>query len=139
MQNFPSNGTLNTPPSEDFTNTALQGSMQNILQDNIGAYVQIEFLLGTQGMTARLGVLYAVGTGYVVLYDVGNSNYLVCDIFSIKFVTFFSPDGQNGYIFPVDSMTADTQSAVPQNTTSQNGAIPSTTRQQTAPRRPMRR
>lgn len=134
MQNYPSNGTLNTPPSEDFTNTALQGSMQNILQDNLGAYVQIEFLLGTQGLTSRLGVLYAVGTGYVVLYDVGNSNYLVCDIFSIKFVTFFSPDGQNGYIFPVDGM-GDQQNTAPQNLPAQSTAA----RTQSTARRPMRR
>ena len=135
MQSFPSNGTLNTPPSEDFTNTSLQGSMQNILQDNLGAYVQIEFLLGTQGMTARLGVLYAVGTGYVVLYDVGNSNYLVCDIFSIKFVTFFSPDGQSGYIFPMENMQSENQNTAPQNLPSQSAAV----QRQSVRQRPMRR
>jgi len=134
MQNYPSNGTLNTPPSEDFTNTALQGSMQNILQDNLGAYVQIEFLLGTQGLTSRLGVLYAVGTGYVVLYDVGNSNYLVCDIFSIKFVTFFSPDGQSGYIFPMENMN-ENQNTAPQNLPAQSASA----RTQNTARRPMRR
>lgn len=89
-----------TPTPENFDTAAMQGSFQSVLQDNLGAYVQIEFLLGTQGISTRLGVLYAVGRNYVVLYDVGNRNYIVCDIFSIKFITFFSPDGQSGYIFP---------------------------------------
>lgn len=104
---------INTPPPEDFNTIAMQGSFQNILQDNLGAYVQIEFLLGTQGMTSRLGVLYSVGRNYVVLHDVGNKNYIVCDIFSIKFVTFFSPDGQSGYIFPsVRDAQQDTSSTM---------------------------
>ena len=51
-------------------------------------------------MTSRFGVLYAVGRNYVVLHDVGNQNYIVCDIYSVKFITFFSPDGESGYIFP---------------------------------------
>ena len=88
------------PKSAQQTDPNSQDTFLEVLQDNLGAYVQIEFLIGTQGMTSRFGVLYAVGRNYVVLHDVGNQNYIVCDIYSVKFITFFSPDGESGYIFP---------------------------------------
>ena len=88
------------PQSAQQADPNSQDTLLEVLQDNLGAYVQIEFLIGTQGMTSRFGVLYAVGRNYVVLHDVGNQNYIVCDIYSIKFITFFSPDGESGYIFP---------------------------------------
>ena len=88
------------PQSAQQTDPNSQDTLLELLQDNLGAYVQIEFLIGTQGMTSRFGALYAVGRNYVVLHDVGNQNYIVCDIYSVKFITFFSPDGESGYIFP---------------------------------------
>lgn len=80
-----------TPPEGDFNTEAFVGSMQQILSDNLGQYVVIEFLIGTQGMTTKQGILYAVGRSYVVLYEEVNRNYVVCDIFSVKFVTFYLP------------------------------------------------
>ena len=63
------------PKSAQQTDPNSQDTFLEVLQDNLGAYVQIEFLIGTQGMTSRFGVLYAVGRNYVVLHDVGNQNY----------------------------------------------------------------
>ena len=65
--------------------------IQQILADNIGNFVVCEFLIGTQNMTERSGVLYSVGTGFVVLFEEQTRTYIVCDIFSIKFVTFYLP------------------------------------------------
>ena len=43
------------------------------LQDNLGAYVQIEFLIGTQGMTGVWRPFVTPsGQRLVVLHDVGN-------------------------------------------------------------------
>ncbi len=84
-------GTISTPPQSDFDNPAFQGSMQQILSENLGQFVVIEFLIGTQAMTEKMGILYSVGRGFVVLYEELQNRYVVCDIFSIKFVTFYEP------------------------------------------------
>ena len=43
--------------------------MQQFLNDNLGEYVVIEFLIGTQTLTQKAGILYAVGTSVVTLYE----------------------------------------------------------------------
>ena len=83
--------TITTPPQSDFDTPAFQGSMQQILSENLGQFVVIEFLIGTQAMTEKMGILYSVGRGFVVLYEELQNRYVVCDIFSIKFVTFYEP------------------------------------------------
>ncbi len=71
------------------TEEAYLGSFQAVLQDNLGYFVVIEFLIGTNGLTEKEGVLYAVGNNFVTLYEAETDRYIVCDLFSIKFVTFF--------------------------------------------------
>lgn len=91
-QGIPSpDGTINTPPETDMNTEAFQGSMQQILSENIGAYVVVEFLIGTQNMTLREGYIYNVGRSFLVLYNHDNQEYIVCDVFSVKFVTFPVP------------------------------------------------
>lgn len=85
------NAGINTPPEQNFNTPAMAGSMQQFLSDNIGEYVIIEFLVGTQTMTQKAGVLYAVGTSVVTLYEEVSQTFVTCDIFSVKFVTFFLP------------------------------------------------
>ncbi|MDD2648949.1 MAG: hypothetical protein PHI27_06870 [Eubacteriales bacterium] len=82
---------FNSPAEEDFNNTSLEGSMQQILSDNLGSYVVIESLIGTALVEERAGTLYSVGISYLVLYEETSRTYIVCDIFSIKFVTFYLP------------------------------------------------
>ena len=91
QMNVPDNE-LNVPAAEDFNdNPAFQGSMQQFLSENIGNFVVIDFLIGTQSMTSRQGILYSVGAAFVVLYEETSNTFVVCDIFSIKFVTFYFP------------------------------------------------
>lgn len=85
-----------TPPPVDFNTEEMRGSMQLILSDNIGEFVVIEFLIGTTQIMRKQGILYFVGTSYVTLYDEEANNFIVCDIFSIKFVYFYFP-GQRPY------------------------------------------
>ena len=93
------NGGLVTPPEEDFNTDAMRGSMQQILADNLGNFVVCEFLVGTQAMTRKEGILYNVGRSYLTLYEENSQAFVVCDIFSVKFVTFYLPGqrpGQSG-------------------------------------------
>lgn len=85
-----------TPPPVDFNTEEMRGSMQLILADNIGEFVVIEFLIGTEQMMRKQGILYFVGTSYVTLYDDMANNFIVCDIFSIKFVYFYFPGRRPG-------------------------------------------
>lgn len=86
------------PPTQDFDTVGFQGSMQLILQDNIGSYVLIDFLIGTENIVTKQGILYNVGSQFVVLYDDINQWYVVCDIFTVKFVTFLLPEHRPGQV-----------------------------------------
>lgn len=83
--------TFNTPVQEAFNTEEMQGSMQQILARNIGEYIVAEFLIGTERIMRKQGILYFVGRSFVTLYDDMHNNYIVCDIFSIKFVYFYYP------------------------------------------------
>lgn len=74
-----------------FDSEEMQGSMQQILAQNVGEYVVIEFLIGTERLMRKQGILYFVGRSYVTLYDDMQRDYIVCDLFSIKFVYFYYP------------------------------------------------
>lgn len=111
------NGGISTPPEEDFNTAAMQGSMQQILASNLGLYAVCEFIVGTQAMTRKEGILYTVGRSYMTLYDDSSQNFIVCDIFSLKFVTFYLPGqrpGQTpGSTLPVPSVTIPGVGPVP--------------------------
>lgn len=79
------------PPQENFDSEEMRGSMQMILSQNIGQFVVIEFLIGTQEIVRKQGMLYFVGRSYVTLYDEAANNFIICDIFSVKFVYFYMP------------------------------------------------
>lgn len=85
------NGSITTPPQQQFDSPAMEGSMQQLLSENLGTYVIIEFLIGTQTMTRKAGILYAVGTSVVTLYEEVSQTFVTCDIFSVKFITFYLP------------------------------------------------
>ncbi len=56
------------------------------LKSQIGKLVRIEFLIGTEDLTDRVGILEDVGISYVLLRSIESGNILYCDIYSIKFV-----------------------------------------------------
>ena len=91
------NGAFTVPPDQDFNTMSFQGSMQQVLQENVGKYVIVEFLIGTGSLTSRQGMLYYVGTQFLVLYDEFESRFVVCDIFSVKFVTFLESRSATTY------------------------------------------
>ncbi|MCM1579154.1 MAG: hypothetical protein NC078_10190 [Ruminococcus sp.] len=86
-------------PQQNFDTPEMQGSMQMVLSHNIGEYVLVEFLIGTERLMRKQGILYHVGTSYITLYDDQNNNFIVCDIFSVKFVYFYYPGQRPGQNF----------------------------------------
>lgn len=82
---------INTPTPPDFNTPAMEGSLQQFLADNLGEYVVVEFLIGTQTLVQKAGILYAVGTSVMTLYQELSQTFITCDLFSIKFVTFYLP------------------------------------------------
>lgn len=70
-------------------------TLSAILQENIGNPVTCEFLIGTNNIVRRDGVLYSAGVNFLTLYQPNEGRYVVCDIYSLKFITFYGPRGQN--------------------------------------------
>lgn len=69
---------------ETLTNTAYTPAF---LKRYIGRLVRIEFLIGSNYLDDRSGILMEVGASYVLLRSIQDRNLLYCDIYSIKFVT----------------------------------------------------
>lgn len=78
-------------PTEGSLGVGMYGSMQEALADNLGLYAVCEFVVGTQELTRKEGILYSVGRSFIVLYDENQQNFVICDVFSIKFVTLYLP------------------------------------------------
>ena len=112
MSEMNTGGAFTVPPDQNFDTLGFQGSMQQVLQENVGKYVIVEFLIGTNGLTSRQGMLYYVGTQFLVLFDEFESRYVVCDIFSVKFVTFL--EGRAATTYPALDQTAVQSSSADQ-------------------------
>jgi hypothetical protein len=62
---------------------------QGWLTTQIGKYIKIEFLIGTNMLIDREGILKQVGISFIVIQETGTNDTLMCDIYSIKFVRIF--------------------------------------------------
>ncbi|WRS27797.1 hypothetical protein U6B65_01315 [Oscillospiraceae bacterium MB08-C2-2] len=56
------------------------------LRTKIGSLMRVEFLIGNN-ITDRVGILTDVGASFIVLRALDGGSSMVCDLFSIKFVT----------------------------------------------------
>ena len=121
MSEMNTGGAFNVPPDQNFDTITFQGSMQQVLQENVGKYVIVEFLIGTNGLTSRQGMLYYVGTQFLVLLDEFESRFIVCDIFSVKFVTFL--EGRSATTYPSLDQTAVPGSAGMEASTAESSAF----------------
>ncbi len=66
-----------------------RGSVAAILQQNLGLYVICEFLIGTENIVAREGILYNVGINFITLYQEEDDRYMLCDLYSLKFIAIY--------------------------------------------------
>lgn len=57
------------------------------LREQIGKLVRVEFLIGTNNLTDRIGILEDVGASYILLRSLESGVITYADIYSIKFVT----------------------------------------------------
>lgn len=71
------------------------------LREQIGKLVRVEFLIGTNNLTDRIGILEDVGASYILLRALESGVLTYADIYSIKFVTIspytFPPSTQRYY------------------------------------------
>ena len=66
-----------------------RGSMKALLLRNVGNYVVATFLIGTQTTVSWEGILYDVGNDYLAIYQSGRDQYIVSDLYSLKYVEFY--------------------------------------------------
>lgn len=64
-----------------------KGYVPYYLKSNIGKNVRAEFIIGSSQYTDRTGKLIEVGINYFVLDDVNSRTHVMCDLYSVKFVT----------------------------------------------------
>lgn len=57
------------------------------LKEQIGKLMRVEFLIGTNMLVDRIGILQDVGASYILLRSFENDSLIYCDIYSIKFIT----------------------------------------------------
>ena len=57
------------------------------LREQIGKLMRVEFLIGTNNLVDRIGVLEDVGASYILLRSFENDSLVYCDIYAIKFIT----------------------------------------------------
>ena len=82
------NSVMQRPDST--TNQQDQDTYGEILAANVGAYVLIQFLVGSTSLVDKEGYLYAVGVNFVTIYEPLDDRYVVCDLYSVKFVSIFN-------------------------------------------------
>jgi len=73
------------PPSSEI------GYIPYYLASNIGKNIRAEFIIGSNMYADKTGVLIEVGINYFVIDDVGSRTHIMCDLYSVKFVTILQP------------------------------------------------
>lgn len=92
------NVTINQNSPEILTNSIYTPAF---LREHIGKLMRVEFLIGTNNLMDRIGILEDVGASYILLRGLESDTLTYCDIYSIKFVTIsnrrFNNFMNNGY------------------------------------------
>lgn len=60
--------------------------MNGFLRTQIGRYMRVEQLIGSDSTEDRYGFLVGVGNNYLLLQDISNGNVAIVDLYSIKYV-----------------------------------------------------
>lgn len=62
--------------------------MAGLLTTLVGETVRVQFLIGTTGpLIDILGTLIQVGANYIVIQPITTDDFIICDLYTIKFVT----------------------------------------------------
>ena len=68
------------------------------LREQIGKLMRVEFLIGTNMLVDRIGILEDVGASYILLRSFENDSLVYCEIYSIKFITISTTSATAQYI-----------------------------------------
>lgn len=84
-------GTMLPPPGAETPSTVQSPYYTaGFLRNFVGCNMRVEFLIGTSGaLVDRIGVLTEVGASYIVLQPIQTDDLLMCDLYSIRFVTIY--------------------------------------------------
>lgn len=63
--------------------------MNGFLRTQIGRIVMVQFLVGTNTLVDKMGILLAVGVNYILINETETDDILACDFYNIKFVKFY--------------------------------------------------
>ena len=90
----------------DINNTQLNKNVPEILtspiytpgflKQQIGKLMRVEFLIGTNMLTDRTGILEEVGASYILLRSFESDVIIYCDIYAIKFINILPGGGFAG-------------------------------------------
>lgn len=64
-------------------------TLTRILQANVGLRAAAEFVIGTEEMVMRTGILISASPEYLVLQDPDSQISTVCDVRTLQFIRFF--------------------------------------------------
>lgn len=76
-------------PKTDRCPTDTDHKLRELIADNIGRFVRCEFLIGTQNIVTKEGILKEIGTSFIVLYHEDEDTFESCDFYALKFMTFY--------------------------------------------------
>ena len=63
--------------------------VSGFLKNYIGKNMLVQFLIGENTLVDRRGRLIEIGASFIVLQPAGSDDLLMCDLYSIKFVTIY--------------------------------------------------
>ena len=78
------NVVINSESPEMLTNNIYTPAF---LRENIGKLMRVEFLIGTNNLVDRTGILIDVGASYILLRALESDVITYADLYSIKFIT----------------------------------------------------
>ncbi len=63
--------------------------LNGFIRTQIGKMAQVDFLIGSNTMVTKTGILIAVGINFIILKEAETGAALTCDYYTIKFITFY--------------------------------------------------
>ncbi|HEY5585343.1 MAG TPA: hypothetical protein VIK78_12755 [Ruminiclostridium sp.] len=63
--------------------------LNGYLRTKIGEKVKVDFLIGTGTLVDKFGTLLSVGANYITIRQAETDDIVVCDFYTIKFITFY--------------------------------------------------
>lgn len=63
--------------------------LNGFLRSQIGRPVKVDFLIGTNTLVDRSGILIGVGANFILINESETDDVLACDFYNIKFVKFY--------------------------------------------------